>query len=699
MEGQPIPWPRPKGGDARVVRFGIFEMDLRSGERRKAGVLIKLAPQPFRVLTLLVLRRGEVVSREELQQELWDDGTVVDFPQRLNSCINQIRTILGDDADVPRYVETLPRRGYRWIGPVEIVSTVALHPAAEHAPDIPASSATPLAAGKWLGLVHAAVTVAAVVVAVYVLATRPAAAPPPTWKRVTFQRGTVGAARLAPAGEVLYSASWGGEPWSLYAAPPGSPNPQRLPVGGNHLVAVSSGGEVAFLTQSKEGPPMLSRASLAGGPNKDVDRGVWAADWAADGAEFAVARFVMATGKTQVEWPIGTVIAHVENPSHLRISPDGKRVALLEHPVAGDDRGRVVVLDRNGGKTAITPEWSSSEGLAWSPRGDEVWFTASATARDSALYAASMSGRVRTVVSGSSWLVLHDVSRDGRALIELSTRCQEAQFGRLGQPERSLSWLDMTSVSQLSQDGSLALLNETGAGGGIDYGVYLRRTDGSPPVRVGNGRAAGLSPDGKWVMTIPIRERDRIELVPTGAGQTKILRDQEIVAYEAAGFFPDGKRIVFVGQERGHGVRLYVRDIEGGRPRPIAPEGIRALKFDSISPDGRFVVARCLEQSYCLYPVDGGEPRPVPGIEGLRPLWWDPSGRVLYVRKRSFDLPAEVYRLDVATGRKEPWMVLTPPDPVGVYGIGGITATPDVSAYAYDYMRRLSELYVVEGLR
>jgi DNA-binding winged helix-turn-helix (wHTH) protein/dipeptidyl aminopeptidase/acylaminoacyl peptidase len=699
MNGQPIPWPRPKGGDVRVVRFGIFEMDLRSGELRKAGVLVRLAPQPFRVLTFLVLRRGEVVTREELQQQLWDDGTVVDFPQRLNSCINQIRTILSDDADVPRYVETLPRRGYRWIGPVEIVATLAIHPAAERSPDIPASIAIPVAARKWLGRVHAAVTLAAVGVAAYVLVTRPAAAPPPAWKRVTFQRGTVSAARFAPDGEVLYSASWGGGPWSFYTAPLGSPNPQRLPVEGTHLVAVSTGGEVAFLTQSKEGPPMLSRASLAGGPSKDVDRGVWAADWAADGAEFAVARFIMATGKTQVEWPIGTVIAHVENPSHLRISPDGKHVALLEHPVAGDDRGRVVLLDRSGTMAAITPEWSSTEGLAWSPRGDEVWFTASATARDSVLYAASSSGRVRPILSGSGWLVLHDVSRDGRALIELSTRRQEVQFGRLGQPERSLSWLDMTSVSGLSQDGSLALLNETGAGGGIDYGVYLRRTDGSPPVRVGTGRAAGLSPDGKWVMTIPIRERNRIELVPTGPGETRILKDQEIVAYENAGFFPDGKRILFVGQERGRGMRLYVRDIEGGRPRAIAPEGIKAMRFDAISPDGQFVVARCPEHSYCLYPVEGGETRPVPGVEGLRPLWWDPSGKTLYARNRSFTLPAELYRLDVATGRKEPWKVLSPPDSVGVYAIGGVTATPDGSAYAYDYVRRLSELYVVEGLR
>ncbi|HEU0093807.1 MAG TPA: winged helix-turn-helix domain-containing protein [Vicinamibacteria bacterium] len=110
-----------KGERARRFRFGVFELDPRGGELWKAGVRTRLQPQPARVLSLLVSRCGELVTREEIQREVWPEGTFVDFEQSLNFCIRQIRTALGDQAATPRYVETLPRRGYRLLVPVEIV--------------------------------------------------------------------------------------------------------------------------------------------------------------------------------------------------------------------------------------------------------------------------------------------------------------------------------------------------------------------------------------------------------------------------------------------------------------------------------------------------------------------------------------------------------------------------------------------------
>src|SRR4026209_1292222 len=102
-----------------VVRFGVFEADLRSGELRKNGVKVRLSGQPFEVLSTMLERPGEVITREELQKRLWPDGTFVDFDHSLYNAINKIREALGDSAESPRFVETLARRGYRFIAPVE----------------------------------------------------------------------------------------------------------------------------------------------------------------------------------------------------------------------------------------------------------------------------------------------------------------------------------------------------------------------------------------------------------------------------------------------------------------------------------------------------------------------------------------------------------------------------------------------------
>jgi Tol biopolymer transport system component len=516
---------------------------------------------------------------------------------------------------------------------------------------------------------------------------------------LTFQRGAVSAARFGPGGEVLYSASWEGKPWGLFGARLGTPDPRRLPPPGVRLVGVSPHGEVAFLDGSPGPRAMLSRASIAGGPAKDVTQGVMSVDWSPDGSEFAVARGLPGKSKAQLEWPLGRRLGEASNASHLRIAPDGRRLGMLEHPVVGDDRGWVLLFERDGRSRRLSQEWGSIDGLAWSPRGDEIWFTASNGDADFGAYAVSLDGRQRLLLPGSGRLVLHDVDARGAALVELSTQRQEVAYARAGEPERSLSWLDMTSVVELTRDGQRLLLNETGAGGGPDYGVYLRAADGSPPVRLGSGRATALSPDGQYALSIPIRERNRLELLPTGTGQPRTLTDAGIVAYEWAFFFPDGQHILFVGQDAKGAVRLYVRGLEGGGPpRPIAPENVRAQKLSPISPDGKQVAARCGQSDYCLYPVEGGEPQRIPGMEGVRPVFWDRSGRYLYVRDRAFEPPVRVYRLELATGRREPWRTLQPADPVGVYFITGIAAAPDASAYAYDFMRRLSELYVVENL-
>jgi len=196
-------------------RFDRFEIDLRSGEIWKAGILMRLAPQPFRILALLALRGGEVVSRDEVREHIWGDGTVVEFDQRLNSCINQIRTILGDDADVPRLLETLPRRGYRWIGPplVPVLAPVPPQPAdggtVQDTAPLPARkdpTASPPTRLTWARLTALGLAFAAAVAGAYFWgAHRPAIEL--TWQRLTFQRGSVGGGRFTTSGETVYAAA------------------------------------------------------------------------------------------------------------------------------------------------------------------------------------------------------------------------------------------------------------------------------------------------------------------------------------------------------------------------------------------------------------------------------------------------------------------------------------------------------------
>jgi len=701
----------------RGLRFGPFELDLDSCELWKSGVRVKLQLQPFRVLGLLATQPGRLLTREEIQREVWPDGTFVDFEQALNFCIRQIRSALGDQANTPRFIETLPRRGYRFMAPVEAIG-----------PPAPSDAPAPLAASPAVAAVQpfparplpavvpglvpmpvrglrawplaAVATTAALLLALVALAAHLAVRKPPprtipAFQRLTFNRGFVRSARFAPEGQVLYTAAWEGRPVSAYAVRLDSLESRPLTTPAHGFVAVR-GGEVAFFTEAGR----LARSGVTGGPVKDVLDQVRSADWSADGADFAVARPVDATGvlegPARIEYPVGTVLCEAMRPTHVRLSPDGRRVAFLEHPVWGDDRGSVVVVDRAGKKTTLSEGWASLQGLAWGPRSDEVWFTAARVGADLALYAVTLGGQQRGVQPALGRLVVHDIAPDGRVLLERNSLRAEVRFRGPGDAdERDLSWLDLARVVELTPDGRSLLFMESGEGGGLDYGVWLRNTDGSMPLRLGRGWPMGLSPDRAWVLSVPIRNPERIDMLPTGAGETRSIKDPGIAAYEWAGWLPDGKRIVFTGRAPSTGPRVYVRDLVGGAPRPITPPGVAVFR-NTVTLDGKHLAAPCGKQS-CLYPIDGGgEPRPIPGTEGAVLLSWGEDG-LAYMREMKH-YSSRVFRLDPATGRREPWRELSPPERSGLVGVGNVTITPDGKAYAYHYARQLSDLYVVAGL-
>jgi hypothetical protein len=462
------------------------------------------------------------------------------------------------------------------------------------------------------------------------------------------------------------------------------------------VVGVSPSGEVAFL---REG--VLARAPLAGGPAKEVLKPVAAADWTADGSDFAVARYVK--GSFRIEFPVGRVLEETPvRPSRLRLSPDARHVALAYHPTLDDDRGLVVVLDRAGRRVAASPEWASLDGLAWAPGGREVWFTASEVGADNSLRALSLDGRVRSVLSGMGRLVLHDAAPDGRVLLERATlRCQ-VLFRRVGDAEdRDLSWLDFSAVEGISPDGSVVLFYESGQGGGQGYAAFLRRTDGTPPVRVGPGRALGLSPDGAWVLTVSLGKPDHLDLTPTGPGENRAIRLPGLVAHEGAGFVGDGRRIFVTGRDANGRRSTWLTDMDAKAPRRLPlPEG-RILGWNTFSPDGSRFVASCPEgERPCFYDTASGRAVPVPGArDGWMTVGFDARGRLYFHEQGKGAARRTLIRLDPASGLASEVAELAPRDPAGVLRVLNVHVAASGEAWTYSVMRRLSDLHVVTGLR
>jgi Tol biopolymer transport system component len=533
----------------------------------------------------------------------------------------------------------------------------------------------------------------------------PRTAPPstPSYHQVTFRRGMVRLARFAPDGEtIVYSATWEGNPSEVFSTRSGSVGSRSLGLTGAEVLAVSSSGEMAVLlgshqTQSWIYTGTLARVALAGGAPREVLEDVQWAEWAPNGDTLAVVRNV--GGICRLEFPIGKVLYETAGwISYPRISPKGDRIAFLDHPLPGDNAGSVEVVDLAGSKRTLSSGWSATQGLAWSPNGEEIWFTVVGVGNALGLYAVTLAGQQRLITRVPGAVTLHDIGRDGRLLLGHENWRREVTALTAGEDrERDLTWLDWTVPTDLSADGKNLLFDEEGEGGGAAYSIYLRKADGSAPVRLGDGRSLALSPDQKWVISSRLSAPAQLVLLPAKAGEPKPLTHDAINHFYAR-WFSDGKRIVFSGDETGHGVRLYVQELAGGKPQAITPEGVDAFWLWP-SPDGNLVAAIGPDQRGYFYPVGRGQPRPIPGFAvGDLPIGWSADGSSLYI-VRSGEMPALVYRLELATGQKNLSKRLMPSDPAGVNIIMPILLTPDGKSYVYGYRRILSNLYLVEGLK
>jgi Tol biopolymer transport system component len=538
-----------------------------------------------------------------------------------------------------------------------------------------------------------AVAVAALGLGV-VLGRRGESAKAPSFERLTFRRESVAAARFAPDGRtVVYESLPGGPVSDLLTAQAGSPESRRLDVKDARLSSVSSKGELAVrLRRGSEGSRTLARMPLSGGAPRDVADDIDDADWSPDGATLAMLRF---TGSLEsLEFPPGKVLYQAPSLTWIRVSPRGDRIAFAEHPVWGDNRGDIAVVDLAGKKTTLSSGWADLGRLAWSPDGREIFFSATSEGPEHSIHAVDLKGRERLVYRLPGSVDVYDVNANGRLLLGM----------RHGQPrilglapgdkaERDLSWLDYGIVHELSRDGKTVLFDEEGLGGGPEYATYLRGMDGSPPVRLGSGSARALSPDGKWALALTLKAPVRAVLLPTGTGEPRELPRGTLAQLHQAVFTSDSKRVLLIANEAGHDLRLWIQEIAGGDPKPVTSEGRVGLP----TPDGT-AVAVYTKTGYELQPVPESPARPIAGIASADELIrFTADGRVLIVRARG-DQPARLFKVDVASGQRVAFKEIGPAEAMtGV--VTNLDITDDGRAYVYNHRDTIDTLYLADGLR
>jgi len=527
------------------------------------------------------------------------------------------------------------------------------------------------------------------------------------YKQITFRTGRIGNARFTPDGGIVYSAVWDGDQDQLYLSHADDPGARELGIKNAELLSISKNGELAVRLNtvyasgySRTGT--MAWVSISGGTPREVLDNVQDADWAQDGEHMAVVRRVPENSHWRLEYPVGNVLLDSINwLSHPKISPDGKWVAFADHEnTGGDDEGSLAVIRADGSDhnqdKKLSSGWTSLQGILWSPAGDEIWFTATNKGIAANPRAVTLSGKLRDIanVPGGMWL---EDSHNG-AILAVTNHVRLGIRGVApgGRDEHELGWFGWSELRDISRDGKKILFEEEGDGGGANYTVFLRDTDGSPPARIGEGVAKAISPDDKWVITEPAKG-GALNLVPTGAGESRVLT-HDAVSYEIVRYLPDGKRLLATGIEAGHGLRDYLIDVTTGDSKPITPEGIAGV---IASPDSKNIALRGSDGRLGTWPLESGGFHPITGLDtNYSAIGWTQDAESIYVAPRLRSPKAvQVFRVSIQTGKMLPWKTFG--EEVGATGatVGAPHLSADANAYAYIYDRVLSEAYVVTGYK
>jgi len=528
----------------------------------------------------------------------------------------------------------------------------------------------------------------------------------PNVRQITFDRGTVRAARFTnDLTSIVYSAAWGGEPIRTFMTRADSENRESTDLGlpDAGLLSISGNGQMAVsLDQRYEAwlaDGKLAEVELLGKNPRALLDSVREADWIPGSSELMVVRRV--AGRDRIEFPTGKVVFESTGyVSHARVSPSGDRVAFLDHARYGDNRGWVAVVSKEGKAERLGEEWISSEGLAWSADGKEIWFTAVVPGEPSSLRAVpARGGSPRLVWQTPQHLVLMDVARDGRVLLASgSISSFIASRAPADRAERDLSWLGWSDLSDVSPDGKSLLV--TAFEFSDEYTTFARGTDGSPPLKLGSGLALALSPDGRSALAMSPKDPTRLSLLSLGAGEPRFLTGP--AGAENAIFMPDGSGLLVQAREA---EKRSVHRID------IASERVEHL-FDvdgpvvtsrrgapwAVSPDGARVAIQDVDGTVRAWPLAGGPPLPMGHVgPGEKLLRWDGTDTLLIgaLDRRT----GYVDRWTFGQGRRSRLHDIAMIDVAGVLFDPFLSASQDGRAYAYSSSRFLNSLYLVTGLQ
>jgi len=528
---------------------------------------------------------------------------------------------------------------------------------------------------------------------------RTSAPEPVMYHRLTYRKGVVQCARFSPDGQtfVFGLATDGGPTQLLTGRTDGvGARPLGLPAG-TQILSISATGEMALLFCKRgETEGTLALAPLSGGAPREVLERVFSADWGPGGQDLAVVRN---DGNSHyvLEYPIGHKLYDGPpiTPSILdcpRVSPKGDKVAFLEH--LGIGKETLSVVDLKGRRTVLVE--GGCDSLQWAPDGKKLYFTYRHSDDRKELRTVTLSGRQRVLDTVLGRMRVHDVSRAGRLLVDQAMENITLLYrGPADRTDRDLSWLNTSALADISPDGSQLLLGETFEGGGPG-GAYLRRTDGSDAIRLGDGDPLSLSPDGKWAAVISTDQARALSLYPTGPGSPRLFCSD--VRADWALFVSGGRQVLMGGNGQDGVFRGYLQDVAGGPARPwpcpITPEA-----YCAVSPDGARVALGPMDGRMLICSLDG---KVLSTLTGLRqsevPVQWLLDGTAVYLADLS-TLPAKVVLMDLATGRRKPWKDIGPMDRSGVQQIKGLAISPDGRSVAYSFVRVLaSDLYVTDPL-
>jgi hypothetical protein len=547
------------------------------------------------------------------------------------------------------------------------------------------------------------------------------------FRQLTFRRGLISMAQFAADQQtIVYSASWDGLLSQTYVGSIEAPEARLLDAPSAALFAVSPKNEAAIKIGCNDVvfgacPGTLAIAPLGGGAPRPLATDVRFASWTPAGELVFVRQH--ADGD-RLEFPVGRVV-HTGGTLLLpRADRTGRRIAVASVP-AGEPlpsgrmpnggtvaRVSLIVIERDGAQRTIPGRWPWITGIAWSPSGEELWFS-ELRGRAGFVHAITMDGRQRQLLRAPGALRLHDVGTDGSMLVTQTSMRVVTMIKAADQDsERPYSWFDGGLITELSADGRWVLFNETGEAVAGKSTTYLRPVDGSTlPVRLGEGFGIALSSDASKVLSVvPGESGQRLVVIPTGAGEPLVLPQGGIESYSPTygSFFPGDKRVLFYGRRHGEGTRAFIQDLAAGEPRSITPD-LDNVSYGVISPDGLWVAERVATPGgvrHMLFPVNGGDPRPIPGSTADEPpIQWSSDGNELFVRTFPvFDpekrLPESIVsRLSLRTGQKRPWRTMRPGDPAGAGIPTGIMVTPDGKTFGYNYAQAMSDLYLVVGVK